>query len=327
MKMKRLKFYGNIRFIGELFKLGMLTENIMHDCIYRLLKACDDDSLVSLCILLTTVGQLLDTDKAKNNWIQHHTCESDSLKIDVNHKVFKKEQFKKQVMQSQLPPRNDKFQSNIRHESRRLPKDLPRDEVEIIAKMIFKEFLGTGDLDKAKTSVKELEGQTYLEVLVSSCINDVLEKSKKERDITGQFFHEMVKNNLIPCVAYFKGLSEILQFAEDMVIDIPMIWTYLAQLIVPVLIGGSVPWSDLIQVLQTSLEKSCCLKLLTEILLHAKIITSEADVARMWQSSNLEWSQFVDPPNVTKFLEDKELQITISPVNESQLTAPTSLGE
>ncbi|XP_059178296.1 eukaryotic translation initiation factor 4 gamma 1-like isoform X7 [Physella acuta] len=560
MKMKRLKFYGNIRFIGELFKLGMLTENIMHDCIYRLLKARDDDSLVSLCNLLTTVGQLLDTDKAKtrmdqyfaqmskiaeerksrikfilkdaidlrsNNWVPRKE-QAGPKKIDEVHKDFQQEQFTKQLMQSQPPPpRNDNAQPNSRRGSRQrqeemkqplddgwntvgskslridaskmrlsknvvdensiqlgpgggtnkfsmwsrgsyggaqpstddrpapatnrfsllrgeedrrnfqrspsrgdsvsnrgmrqgptaghgrgkiltrssnegerretlgasrpmtggrsqnssrdsswnrddhrpygprgsregenvmtrsdislrpnsdslLPpttvspvpgaddqsvkkmKPLSREEMENKAKIILEEFLSVKDLEEAKLCLKELEGQTYLEVLVSSCINDVLEKSKKERDITGQFFHEMVKNNLIPCVTYFKGLSEILQFAEDMVIDIPMIWTYLAQLIVPVLIGGSVPWSDLIQVLQTSLEKSCCLKLLTEILLHAKIITSEADVARMWQSSNLEWSQFVDQSNVTKFLEDKKLQFTIAPVNESQLTVPTS---
>ena len=60
-----IKFTTFFRFIGELFKLGMLTENIMHDCIFRLLKARDDDSLLSLCNLVTTVGKHLDTEKAK----------------------------------------------------------------------------------------------------------------------------------------------------------------------------------------------------------------------------------------------------------------------
>ena len=39
----------------------------MHDCIFRLLKARDDESLLSLCQLITTVGAILDTDKAKVN--------------------------------------------------------------------------------------------------------------------------------------------------------------------------------------------------------------------------------------------------------------------
>lgn len=53
------------RFIGELFKLKMLTENIMHECVLKLLKSHDEESLECLCRLLTTIGKELDTDKAK----------------------------------------------------------------------------------------------------------------------------------------------------------------------------------------------------------------------------------------------------------------------
>jgi hypothetical protein len=52
------------RFIGELFKLKMLTENIMRDCVFRLLKARDEDSLECLCRLLATIGKDLE-DKAR----------------------------------------------------------------------------------------------------------------------------------------------------------------------------------------------------------------------------------------------------------------------
>ena len=56
---------GNIRFIGELFKLGMLTETIMHNCIVQLFRTRDEDSLESLCRLLTTIGKDLDHVKGK----------------------------------------------------------------------------------------------------------------------------------------------------------------------------------------------------------------------------------------------------------------------
>lgn len=56
---------GNIRFIGELFKLCMLTESIMHNCIMSLFKARDEDSLECLCRLLTTIGQGLDHEKGQ----------------------------------------------------------------------------------------------------------------------------------------------------------------------------------------------------------------------------------------------------------------------
>lgn len=52
---------GNIRFIGELFKLGMLTEGIMNDCIDRLLKQeSDEENIECLCRLLTTIGKEVD---------------------------------------------------------------------------------------------------------------------------------------------------------------------------------------------------------------------------------------------------------------------------
>ena len=65
MKAKR-RSLGNIRFIGELFKLSMLTEKIMHDeCIMQLLRATDSESLECLCRLLSTIGKRLDNEKSK----------------------------------------------------------------------------------------------------------------------------------------------------------------------------------------------------------------------------------------------------------------------
>ncbi|XP_028274982.1 eukaryotic translation initiation factor 4 gamma 1-like isoform X4 [Parambassis ranga] len=62
---------GNIKFIGELFKLKMLTEVIMHDCIVKLLKNHDEESLECLCRLLSTIGKDLDFEKAKPRMDQY----------------------------------------------------------------------------------------------------------------------------------------------------------------------------------------------------------------------------------------------------------------
>ncbi|KAG7091123.1 hypothetical protein E1B28_010177 [Marasmius oreades] len=59
---------GLIRFIGELFKLQMLTERIMHECVKKLLgnvENPEEEEIESLCKLLSTVGQILDTPKAR----------------------------------------------------------------------------------------------------------------------------------------------------------------------------------------------------------------------------------------------------------------------
>jgi translation initiation factor 4G len=54
---------GLVRFIGELFKLQMLTPRIMRECITKLLANVDDpeeEDVESLCRLITTVGKQLE---------------------------------------------------------------------------------------------------------------------------------------------------------------------------------------------------------------------------------------------------------------------------
>ncbi|EPT00370.1 hypothetical protein FOMPIDRAFT_1049691 [Fomitopsis schrenkii] len=59
---------GLIKFIGELFKLQMLTERIVHECVKKLVgnvESPKEEDIESLCMLLKTVGELLDTAKAR----------------------------------------------------------------------------------------------------------------------------------------------------------------------------------------------------------------------------------------------------------------------
>ena len=68
----RKRSLGNIRFIGELYKLKMLTVRIMHECVNKLLipnhaesLEAREESLECLCKLLTTVGKDLDEETSR----------------------------------------------------------------------------------------------------------------------------------------------------------------------------------------------------------------------------------------------------------------------
>jgi len=52
---------GLVRFVGELYKLQMLTDKVVHDCIMHFLKddAPGEEDVESLCMLLSVVGQSL----------------------------------------------------------------------------------------------------------------------------------------------------------------------------------------------------------------------------------------------------------------------------
>ena len=60
MRLRR-RSLGNIRFIGELYKIKIINGKIMHDCIRKLLLQTDEESLECLCRLVTTVGQVRDS--------------------------------------------------------------------------------------------------------------------------------------------------------------------------------------------------------------------------------------------------------------------------
>ncbi|KAK9501015.1 hypothetical protein O3M35_002151 [Rhynocoris fuscipes] len=67
----RIKKVGLVRFIGELYKLKMLTNKIMHGCITVLLDKIDEESLECLCKLLTTIGKELEQMSDKKDFDQY----------------------------------------------------------------------------------------------------------------------------------------------------------------------------------------------------------------------------------------------------------------
>jgi translation initiation factor 4G len=82
------QYLGLIKFISELFKLHMLNGCIMHECVRKLLGNVEnlveekllgnvenlvEEKIESLCQLLKTVGQLLDTPKARAHMTVYFT--------------------------------------------------------------------------------------------------------------------------------------------------------------------------------------------------------------------------------------------------------------
>ncbi|CAG2119608.1 unnamed protein product, partial [Medioppia subpectinata] len=66
MRRARKRSLGNIKLIGELYKLNMLKANIMVQCIDNLIKDADDESLECLCALLRTIGGQIELEASKS---------------------------------------------------------------------------------------------------------------------------------------------------------------------------------------------------------------------------------------------------------------------
>lgn len=68
----RHRFLGNVKFIGELFKHGILSVDIIHSCIKTMLLDEQEDSLEALCKMLQTVGKKMDSEQHKVSTTHAH---------------------------------------------------------------------------------------------------------------------------------------------------------------------------------------------------------------------------------------------------------------
>ncbi|XP_072522649.1 eukaryotic translation initiation factor 4 gamma 3 isoform X2 [Salminus brasiliensis] len=524
----RRRSTGNIKFIGELFKLRMLTEPIMHDCVVKLLKNHDDESLECLCRLLTTIGKDLDFEKAKprmdqyfnqmekivkerktssrirfmlqdvielrlHNWVSRR-AEQGPKTIEQIHKEAKIEEQEEQrkvhqqllskdkrrpeprelrgqreetwstvpvtknsrtidpskipkiskpqiddkiqlgpraqlnwvkgssggakasdselsrtgssslnrysplqssAAQSALPPaqnpepdsrrplasrgssnRSEKVlssgpsrplgrgssskelleavppeeprredthmpprktsvseeRSETQHSRPREPSvkrespvtvvpakpALSEEEMERKSKAIIDEFLHINDYKEAVQCVEELD-QMFLVVFVRVCVESTLERSQIAREHMGQLFYQLIQHGCLPRTQLYTGFADTLEMADDMAIDIPHIWLYLAELLCPVLKEGGIPMKELFSELSKPLLPVGRAGVLMSEILHLLCKQmSHRKVGALWRESGLNWNDFLsEEQELQSFISEQKLQFTVSDCSSS----------
>uniref|UniRef100_A0A8C2PVK2 Eukaryotic translation initiation factor 4 gamma, 3a n=1 Tax=Cyprinus carpio TaxID=7962 RepID=A0A8C2PVK2_CYPCA len=525
----RRRSTGNIKFIGELFKLKMLTEPIMHDCMVKLLKNHDDESLECLCRLLTTIGKVLDFEKAKprmdqyfnqmekivkerktssrirfmlqdvidlrlHNWVSRRADQGPKT-IEQIHKEAKLEEQEEQrkVHQQllskdikrrpdqrsqreetwntvpttknsrtidptkipkiskaqidekiQLGPRaqinwikgssggakasdpgeatstNDTHSTLNRYsalqsstsqpspapvqtsdpDSRRplgsrgstgrdrsekplslgpsrpglfsrgssakeltdnvAPQEtwregpdshhtpckamksettqvtggsekpiLTEEEVERKSKSIIDEFLHINDYKEAVQCVIEMDQPSLLFVFVRMGLECTLERSQKAREHMGLLFYQLIQKGILPHSQLYEGFSEMLEQADDMAIDVPFIWLYLAELLSPLLREGGINMRELFSELSKPLLPVGRAAILFSEILHLLCKQmSHRKVGDLWRESGLNWADFLpEGEHLPAFISQQKLEFTVSEVSPVSLaTAKPSLN-
>uniref|UniRef100_A0A8C9U321 Eukaryotic translation initiation factor 4 gamma 3 n=1 Tax=Scleropages formosus TaxID=113540 RepID=A0A8C9U321_SCLFO len=493
----RRRSIGNIKFIGELFKLKMLTEAIMHDCVVKLLKNHDEESLECLCRLLTTIGKDLDFEKAKprmdqyfnqmekivkerktssrirfmlqdvidlrlNNWVSRRAdqgpktieqihkeakIEEQEEQRKVHQQLLSKDNKRRPVAQRddtwntvpvtknsraidptkipkiskptidekiQLGPRaqlswvkgssggagakasepgkeasvsrgpgrerNDKPASSVPSragpftrsstgprevtesqtpeepcrepvgtlrqpssagekadvdsskarepgKSRKQtsvilwkpepPQDkalLSEEDMERRCRSIIDEFLHINDYKEAVQCVVELDQGPQLQVFVRIGVESTLERSHITRDHMGQLFFQLVQTGILPKAQFFKGFAEILEVADDMAIDVPHIWLYLAELLNPMFREGGISLKELfIEFSKYLLPVGRAGILFSEILHLLCKQMSHKKVGALWRDSDLRWADLLpEGEDMSSFISEQKLEFTIS---------------
>ncbi|XP_010624330.1 eukaryotic translation initiation factor 4 gamma 3 isoform X3 [Fukomys damarensis] len=186
---------------------------------------------------------------------------------------------------------------------------LSEEEMERKSRPIIDEFLHINDFKEAMQCVEELNAQGLLHVFVRVGVESTLERSQITRDHMGQLLYQLVQSEKLSKQDFFKGFSETLELADDMAIDIPHIWLYLAELVTPMLKEGGISMRELIiEFSKLLLPVGRAGILLSEILHLLCKQMSHKKVGVLWREADLSWKNFLpEGEDVHNFLLEQKL--------------------
>lgn len=75
-----------------------------------------------------------------------------------------------------------------------------------------------------------------MSMFVGECLTQTVERTSVARHHTGAMLHHLVHSGVLSLSNYIEGLHDLLSGADDMVIDVPRIWQYIAELISPMIL-------------------------------------------------------------------------------------------
>lgn len=192
------------------------------------------------------------------------------------------------------------------------------DETEKKSTAIIEEYLHINDMKEALQCVREMNSPELLFVFVRNGLESTLERSTIAREHMGQLLHQLIKTGILPTQQYYKGFQEILEVAEDMAIDIPHIFLYLAELITPMLHEGGIPMGELFREISKPLiPMGKAGVLLVHILTLLCKEMSHKKAGAMWREAGLRWTDFLpEDQDVNKFVTEKNVEFTLGEESE-----------
>ncbi|XP_050164088.1 eukaryotic translation initiation factor 4 gamma 1 isoform X1 [Myiozetetes cayanensis] len=190
---------------------------------------------------------------------------------------------------------------------------LSEEELEKKSKAIIEEYLHINDMKEALQCVQELGSPSLLYIFVQNGIESTLERSTISREHMGALLCQLVKAGTLSKEQYYKGLREILEIAEDMEIDIPHIWLYLAELITPILQEEGIPMEELFREITKPLVPiGKATTLLVEVLGLLCKGMSQKTAGKLWRDGGLSWKEFLpEDQDVNKFVTEQKLEYTM----------------
>jgi len=202
-----------------------------------------------------------------------------------------------------------------------------QEKVDKLAGPLLEEYLHIKDLEATIKEISEKFATNTIAWFVEAVLNSVIEKNEKARVQSGQLISNMLSRGLLGEGQFLSALDSLLQYAEDLLVDIPKFWDFLAQVVAPSLApSGPLPL-DVIKesavqakLLEGDFGAKCAAGKYAAALLNEMGKQGHSTVAAAWSDSGLSWAEFLPAATeVDQFVADNHVEWTLAPV-----AAPTN---
>ncbi|XP_067006474.2 eukaryotic translation initiation factor 4 gamma 1 isoform X2 [Anabrus simplex] len=201
---------------------------------------------------------------------------------------------------------------------------LSADQVAKKTVVLLDEYFNNSNETETALSVAETFGVSNIIPFVIEALNSVLEKSSQARQNIGKLMCHLIRDNVVTKIQFLQGFSEIISQADDLAIDIPMIFLYLAEILVPLLSTETLSFSDFREVARL------LYKFVLEVL---QLLSKERGpgwIREKWVAAGIDWSDFIESERVDSFVKEHNLDYTLGDVSSSHsfaVSKPLSMEE
>ncbi|XP_069700452.1 eukaryotic translation initiation factor 4 gamma 3-like isoform X2 [Periplaneta americana] len=183
---------------------------------------------------------------------------------------------------------------------------LTLEEVQKKTLNLLEEFLLNNSYKESGELIAETFSSENLSTFVRESLNDMLERKSSARQNVGGLLSHVVKAGILTLPTYLTGLNEFLECADDIAIDVPKFWPYLAEVIVPMLLSEAMSFANLREVAQPSHGK-----LILEILQLLVKDKGPRWIREKWDAAGLKWTDFLPADQVDDFIKQNNLEYTV----------------
>ncbi|XP_043285612.1 eukaryotic translation initiation factor 4 gamma 3-like isoform X4 [Venturia canescens] len=173
---------------------------------------------------------------------------------------------------------------------------------------------------------QDLFDSSTTELFVRESINGVLERTAAVRQHFSELFAHMVNHNILPLSLIQTEFEKVLEVADDLVIDIPKIWTYFAELLSSMVVSNAHPLAEMKTTAAILKITGKGGKLMGELL--AKLARDQGPkwTAEKWDQSGLQWSDITDTTleNIDDIIKQYKLEFLNGECKSSDVTSSGS---